>query len=288
MKIFHFFQQIQNSLTSPFIPCLTLCFKKLPIFNQNIICSKILQIEPIHSEIIVQIDENSSINYLGIIQFENHEIKLLSNDSQLPEHLIETCIQTSHWQPEFKNKVLSTNATITLVYSGKSIDPVENYLALYKVASVFYDDNLLGIINEPAWCYHPAGLLPKIIFNNMINLCRNSPPFLFWTGFIKTPLDLQTPFHKHQTTCFFTKGHHVFGIPDLVYYSEKADPMRIKKLFNDIIEYAWFEKKELQPGDYIGFIDHEVYELIEPEENLEFLESPTKTLFLKPHKDNYN
>ncbi len=236
MKIFNFFQQIQNALSKPFIPCITLGLKKLSCPDTQSFSKIIPQIEPLNTSIQVELDFDKSTNtLLGVVKFEDHVIKLLGNSSHLPEYIIETCIHTAHWQTEFKEQILLSKATVTLVYAGNSNDPIENYIALYKVAACFYDENLLGVINEPAWTYHPSGLLPKTIFNNMVNLCRNSPPFLFWTGFIKTSLDVSSPFSSNKTNCFFTKGHHVFGIPDFAYFSDDADPMKVKKLFNDII-----------------------------------------------------
>ena len=280
MKIYKIIEQIQLTHETSFKPCITLAFQKLPEINPLHIQKTIQQIEPLFSDVQVYY-ENDTISLTGKILFENHEITMLANPSVLPKNLIETCINTAHWQKEFKQKILTSNASLTLVYSGKSENPVENYLALYKVAAAFFNENLLGIIIEPAWTYHPAGLLPKLIFNNMINLCRNSPPFLLWTGFIKTNLDLQPPFYSHSYNCFFSKGHHVFGIPDLVYYADNANPLEIKKLFNEIVEYVWHEKKELLPGDCIGFNENEIYELLEPDESFDFLKSPTKTLWLK-------
>ncbi len=282
MKIFHFFQQIQKSLNSPFIPSISLGLKSLPTLNPDIFYQTIPKIEPINSPIQLNFEEDPSSKTIhGFIEFEDHKILLLGNAARFPDHVMESCIHTAHWQNSFKEEILSTQATLNLVYAGKSQNPIENYIALYKIAACFYNDKLLGIINEPAWTYHPAGLLPKMIFNNMVNLCRNSPPFLFWTGFIKTSLDVSSPFSNQKSNCFFSKGHHVFGIPDFAFYSDHTDPMKVKKLFNDIIEYAWFEKKDLQSGDYIGFEENEVYELVEPEESIEFLESPTKTLVLR-------
>lgn len=287
MKIYHFFQQVQRSLLYPYIPSITLCFKNLPKIQKNQIIQTLQQIEPFNGDIQFYIEEDANgLTFQGNLEFENHKIQFLGNSARLSDAIIESCVHTAHWQEHFKNKILTSQATISLVYAGNSTDPVENYIALYKVAACFYGDDLLGVINEPAWTYHPAEILPKIIFNNMVNLCRNSPPFLFWTGFIKTSLDLTSPFSHTVNNCFFTKGHHVFGIPDLAFYSSNADPMKIKKIFNDIIEYAWFENKNLEPGDFVGFDNHEVYELVEPDEKIEFLESPTKTLVLRMMNQN--
>ncbi len=282
MKIFSFFQQIQNSLTTPFNPCILLGFTNLPKPNPNKFLQIIPQIEPIFSPVNTHFEQDyTSKTWLGEISFDNHTVKLLANSAGLPEHLIPSCIHTAHWQIQFKEQILASKATITLIYDGNETNPVERYIALYKVAACFYEENLLGIINEPAWTFHPSHLLNKIVLNNHVNLCRNSPPFLYWTGFIKTSLGVQSPFQSAKNNCFFTKGHHVFGIPDLAYFSENANPLTIQKLFIAIIEYAWFENKQLLPGDYIALSEKEIYELVEPDEIIEFLHSPTKTLILK-------
>ncbi|GIV44442.1 MAG: hypothetical protein KatS3mg035_1565 [Bacteroidia bacterium] len=283
MKIFHFFQQIQKSFNAPFIPCITLGFRYLPTLHVETFYQTLPQIEIIHSDIRLDFEEDPhSKTFHGFVEFEEHKILILGNPAPLPESIITSCIHTAHWEKSFKEEILGSKATITLVYAGNSQNPVENYIAIYKIASCFYTPNLLGVINEPAWTYHPTGLLPKLMFNNMVNLCRNSPPFLFWTGFIKTSLDIHSPFTHQKTNCFFTKGHHVLGFPDFAFYSDKVDPMKVKKLFNDIIEYAWFENKDLQPGDYVGLQENEIYELVEPDENIDFLYSPTKTFILRP------
>lgn len=286
MKIFHFFQQFQKSLQKPFMPSLILGFSDLPTFDKNQISNFLPQIEPLNSsiEISYENENDNHSTFLATIKFENHQIYLLGNPSSFSDDLIQTCIEPSHWGEKYKKQILSSKATINLVYTGDSTDTVENYIALYKVAACFYNENLLGIVNEPAWTYHPAEILPKLLFNNMLNVCRNSPPFLFWTGFVKASLNpSQTLYDKNVQTmcCFLTKGHHVFGFPDLALFGTHSDALRIQKIFNDIIEYAWYEKKELLPGDLIGFSENEIYELVEPDEKLKLLESPLKTFILK-------
>jgi len=183
----------------------------------------------------------------------DHKVEVAQVDQPMLIESLDRCVLASHWSEEEKRRMTGHHLQLLLYYNGTHPHPIERYLALYKVASIFQGPQLLGVANEPAWTAHPAGLLTRLTNPEMLNVCRHSPPLLFWTGFLSTSLE--------GDFWFFTRGFHLFGFPDLaIRHSEPEQAQEVQELFTEVFHYLYFEKPDVQVTDIIQ-IEDRYYEL---------------------------
>jgi len=275
MSLFDHFLLHQQSQSQPGKPALTLPFLRLPEIKTQRIVNIIKGLEPISGE--VQVTDESTENQIFItVQFEKHQISILGFPTPIPQSVYDKNVQQSLWNQDFKQYVSENKAHVLLTYLGSDSDTNEQYLALYKVARALLDEQLLGVINEAAWTAHPIRFLQEVIHPKMINVCRESPPLMFWTGLIMVA--------EEQATWFISKGFHVYKQPDLAIYAEDAHPHEIQQLFFDIYDYAFREKLTLKEGMVMAFDEQTAWELVEPP-NEAYFNSPSGVLALIPATD---
>lgn len=281
MKLETLIHTFEKSLHEPYRPSLTLGFQNLPaeaLFNERFI-PELHKIEPLQTDVLFDLQYKDDEQALwATFSFEKHTFGIWGKSiQQLNENIIQNYINPSHWQLSLKEPFLKTSYLLHMT-TLKPVpkDCIETYIALHKVALSFASFGLLGVLNEPSWQFLPPFILQKMLLQGMANVCRNAPPWLFWTGFIKI-------FLSSDSILLCSKGHHVFGLPDLAFVTNSsANINKIQQIFNQVIEYAWFENKSLQAGDLLAWSETEQYELLEPEENLPIFQSPFGTLILKP------
>jgi hypothetical protein len=109
----------------------------------------------------------------------------------------------------------------------------------------------------------------------MLQVCRDSPPLLYWTGLVI--------FQVAEFQWYVSRGHHLFGQKDFAYMAdEAAQPLDIQNLFHELFQYCYFEEKSLQAGDVIQIGDDHYYEFYELDKELEMLENMGETLIVHP------
>lgn len=270
----------EKSFQEPYRPSLTLGFEALPaeaLFNEWFI-PELHKIEPLQTEVLFDLQYDASRQSLwATISFEKHAFGLWGKSIQhLDENIVQNYVNPSHWELSLKAPFLKTTYLLHLT----TLKPVPNecietYIALHKVALSFVSYGLLGVLNEPSWQFLPPFILQKMLLHGMANVCRNAPPWLFWTGLLKI-------FLTADTIILSSKGHHVFGLPDLAFFTDHPSNIpKIQQIFNQVLEYAWYENKTLQPGDVLAWSEQEQYELVLPEDNLPIFQSPLGTLMLR-------
>jgi len=203
----------------------------------------------------VEADWTTGSLFLAALSFDDHRIEIAGFSAPMPAASVERCILASNWSADFKELLQSHLLYIVLCYEGESTDPLEQHIALYKAARLFEDENLLGAANEPAWTCHPPGLIGQITDPAMLPVCRQSPPLVYWTGFIKGLLG--------EEYWALTKGYHLFGVPDLAtVVLNQEDLQRWHEVFQEIFHYLYFEKADVQAGDALQ-IEDDTYLLFE-------------------------
>lgn len=259
-------------------PALMLVFNTLPILETNKIKSIISDIEKLNKAIEITLDEelNNRDTLLSVIEFDNHRIKLLGLNAPLPKTVIEHTVDCSYWKPEDKENIKNHSAHIICYYDGNNEDPIERYIALYKVAFSFKSNGLLGIINEDAWTCQPAYILDDIVSKEMIAESRMIPPLMIWTNFIKIP--------SHNGTWMVTKGNHLFGIKDFAYKGDMSEAKEISQIFDNIFYYVYENNAFIDVGHTLQ-IEEEVYlKFDKVYEEKELLNGPIGTLVVKKIK----
>ena len=271
MKLFDKFFLQKASFTESDLPVITLLYDRLPIVDEVRLKKVLSEIEPspqLKPQVSIEKDFNDGGVLLAEASFGNHLVEIIGIQAPVPKDVIERCILPSHWAADIKELMQSHRGNVVLCYAGSDPDPVEQYLALYKVAAGLRDDNVVGVLNEAAWSCHPAPIIEKLISPDLIQVCRDSPPLIFWTGFLIIETD--------EGFWFFTKGYHLFGLRELVMFSEQPEGVqKVIEIFNELFYYFFFEKPEVQTGDVLGLNENQFFEFHEPAEGNPLPESAT-------------
>ncbi|MCS7073961.1 MAG: hypothetical protein NZ108_05800 [Bacteroidia bacterium] len=282
MNLFEKFFLNKASFTESNLPVITLLYEKLPILNKDQLKTVLASIEPSQQTqptVEIEKDFNDGGVLLAEVSFGEHRIEVIGIQAPVPKDVVERCVLPSHWAADIKELIQSHRGNVVLCYAGSDLDPVEQYLALYKVAAGLYNDNLVGVLNEAAWSCHPAPIIPKLVSDELIQVCRDSPPLIFWTGFFITETE--------EGFWFFTKGYHLFGLRELVFFSEQPEDVpSVMQLFNELFYYLFFEKASVQVGDILRLNENDFFEFSEPSQENPLPHSVQGYFWIRPVNSN--
>ncbi len=211
---------------------------------------------------------------LGEIRFGDHLIQVTGFAAPLPNAVINSTVNVAHWQPQIKAAMRQHRTHINLIYQGQHHDPIEKMIALYKTASAFANENLVGIANPQAWTAHPPA---DFLSAEKIASYRSNFPFMLWVGYIKFFIDKE----RYWLT---TKGHHIFDVPDLAYFIKfKDNTDGITNLFANIFYYLYENDVVVTAGDTLEIgVQGQHMRFSKTPEDAEFLMGPSGTLVVKP------
>ena len=215
----------------------------------------------------------SSDKCLGDLGFNGHHIQVAGLAIPLPPGVIDRTINVSPWQAQINAGLRQHQSHLSLVYRSGSPDPVERMVALYQAAHTLKDENLLGLVNEPAWTAHPTA---DFLSPDRIEGYRKNLPFILWFGYVRIFVD-------KQRYWLVTKGHHLFDVPDLAYdvESEKEEQSVIDHFIN-LFYYLYEQDVVVQPGDTLEIGNAgETLQFSEVTEFTETLMGPAGTLVIK-------
>lgn len=184
--------------------------------------------------------QQDSRSCLGRAAMGEHELHVAGLSLPLPRELIDRTVMISPWQGQIKAAMRQHQAQISLVYSQGNPDPIEQMLALYRLACAFTNEDLLGIVNANAWTAHPTAdfLNPQVISG-----FRDQIPFSLWFGYVRF-------FTDADSYWLATKGHHIFDVPDLAYQVHPGeDPEAVIRLFINVFYYLYEQDVFVTAGD---------------------------------------
>jgi hypothetical protein len=212
--------------------------------------------------------------FLGEISFGQHTVQIAGLSNPLPNEVLDRTVHVSPWQPQIKAAMRQHRSHLTLVYAGSHPDPVEKMLSLYQLAFALENENLLGIINEPAWTAHPPA---DFLTPNHLATYREELPFILWVGYVKFYLD-------PGQYWLVTKGHQIFDVPDLAILV--TDPAKEEDAINrltNIFYYIYEEDANVIAGDTLELTgETEQLQFAEVDESLTWLIGPSGMLAVTP------
>ena len=210
----------------------------------------------------------------GEVAFGDHRVLFAGQSIPLPPSIIDHTIHVSPWQPQIKAAMRRHQSHLSLVYTGSHPDPVEQMIALYRVAHAFQNEDLLGIVNEQAWTAHPPA---DFLTPEHIESYRQEIPFILWVGYIKFYLD-------PVRYWLVTKGHHLFDVPDLAAMVESADQeSEIIERLIAIFYYLYNHDAIAVAGDTLELQSTgEQLRFAEVPEEFDLLMGPSGTLVVEP------
>jgi hypothetical protein len=236
-------------------PLLTLLLSEPPAFEAAEALEFIASIEPLAQLPDVQVFASGDRPLTASFSFGLHVVEVALVEHPMFLESLDQCVLASHWSEDEKRRMTGHRMQLLLYYNGTDPDPIEQYIAVYKVAGALAGPNVLGVANEPAWTAHPAGLLTRICTTEMLAICRHSPPLIFWTGFLSSVLN--------GDSWFFTRGYHLFGFRDLaICVPETRQVREVQDLFTEVFHYLYFDKPHVQVNDLVQ-VENAYYELTE-------------------------
>jgi hypothetical protein len=212
--------------------------------------------------------------FLGEINFGQHTIQIAGLSNPLPNEVLDRTVHVSPWQPQIKAAMRQHRSHLTLVYAGSHPDPVEKMLSLYQLAFALENENLLGIVNEPAWTAHPPA---DFLTPSHLATYRKELPFILWVGYVKFYLD-------PNQYWLVTKGHQIFDVPDLaILVTDPANEEDAINRLTNIFYYIYEEDANVVAGDTLELTgESEQLQFAEVDESLTWLIGPSGMLAVTP------
>ena len=262
-----------------FTPALHLIYAtpELPSPDQAKLASRLRQFTELSgSDPSVNWRINTGDKCLGDLHFDQHYVQVAGLANPLPQPVIDRTINISLWQAQIKAGMRRHQAHLSLVYRGKAPDPVERMIALYQVAHSLNNENLLGVVNEPAWTAHPTADFLSI---EKIEQYREEIPFILWFGYVRIFVD-------KQRYWLVTKGHHLFDVPDLAYFVESAvEEETVINHFINLFYYLYDQDVFVTAGDTLEIGESgETMRFSEVTEYAETMLGPAGTLVVEKVK----
>lgn len=209
----------------------------------------------------------------GFVEYDGHNIRLFGVDGPVPEAVLDCTVEPSHWSPEMKERARRHRHHVLCQYRGGSKDPVEQYLALFRVALGACEDGLVSVLNEEACNFTPPDVVAYFGNPESVSACRASIPPFVWTSVLKC-------FRPDGACWFVTKGHHVFGVPDFALLGESEFADDVAGFMHDLFLYAYRTKATMEPGQTLEW-GGERCRFGPVTEYAEYLEGPAGTLVVE-------
>jgi|GEM_PF-745735 len=274
-KLFHK-KEVDTQQPAGALPFLTLLMKGLPSLDssaEEILGDDIKKLEEENTPYVkIKTELNEEGKLMADISFNDHVIHVLGSVTKVPDVTMRI-IDIAPVAHEEKQRAQTHDAQVSLLYTGNNPDPIEQYLALYKVAHAFLKYTIVGVLNEPAWLFHVPEAIQDIVKPENIKASRGAWPVIsYWISFL--------PLRTDHTLWFFTKGNHLFGMQDFamkVPSLEQKDTDKVFDLFVNFFHYARRAHATIVPGSTIDWGEGK-YMLTEVTEEKEWLQGPKGTI----------
>lgn len=285
MVLFRKFFLNKPALVESTVPVVELTFAQLPSVPLAQMLPKAVfqQQYPGYYNLALEQDRPATEHYLATVSFGEHAVDVASVPGPLPPIVLERCLLPSHWDAGFHQQARNMGAHVIFAYSGAAQNPIEQYMALYTVAAQWVPHGAFALFNEPAWTCHPAHYSQALIRPEMQTVCRESPPLIFWTGFLKLDASQSLSGDGNTALWFLSRGNHLFGVPDFALQSAYAQDARIaQEVFAEIFQYFYFDNRDIQPGDFLQIDQRGIFEFMDGEELRELFGGMGKILIVRP------
>lgn len=245
----------------------------LPVLDRYYVEDVILSLERIATDVYISVEYEGNDGLIADIEFEDHKIKLAGLDIRYNEKVIDKTMRCSSLSNRDAINIQNHRSHIKCYYEGQSIDPIEIYIALYKVAYAFVPQGLIGIVNEEAWTCQSLDILKLFFTPKVLDAARKDPLVTVWTNSIKMPVD--------EGLWLFTKGNHIFGVTDFAYLGTVYEVKEINEIFNKIFKYVYRNKTAIRPGQTLLVKEGLAIRFREVYRENAYLEGPMGTLVME-------
>jgi hypothetical protein len=256
---------------------LILVFDRLPDLSKVMFADHLPRIEPLDGAVRTKMDIQGEDATAGgvlhtIVSFGDHEVQMAGFSFPAPPDVVEHTVRVSNWSQEAKPPLFNHKAHILAFYRGTNRNPVEQMVALYKVAHCFQAQGLIGVLDTDGWNCMPAAFIGKMLESQMLKTCRESIPLGIWAGYVKL-------FKAQDEIWFCTKGLWRFGANDMAFLGRLSDSDFVFDTFDDLFRYMR-SGAVLRTG-HTAQVGDAYLKFRAPYEYADFLESPGGTLVIE-------
>lgn len=255
-------QKVENNLKNEDKEsfALYLLFSKAPEFNcenikkrMNMICDHDAEIENI-------LDSEDTEDAFGFAKIDGESFRIVGLDAPLPQEVAEYTVGCAYGSRDELEAMEKHAYHIIAFYDGDSVDYNVIYNAFAKLAYGFIDDNFVGMANGYAWNAITPSLLKGLFEDERMDEFKLTPAMMVWRNFIKMPYD--------NKVWFATKGNNIYGVHEYAFKGDSfEDSQMVYDMFEDIFNYEYIEKPEIEVGHTIQIGDdvfirfRDVYEI---------------------------
>lgn len=225
------------------LPVVHCCFRQLPAIAIETMTRKVAGFEPVLSGSHPQgrVGHADATQIFAAIRFGQHQIDLLGLASPLAPKLVEQVLAFSDWQTPDDDPLLAHRCYVTCYYHGIDPDPLEQYLALYKVIHAFCEQELLCVVNEAALLYHTAEPVIDLLRPISLSSARRKPPLALWSGIYTVAAD-------NGSSWIMTRGLQLLGLPNFGILSRDGNVEAALELFVTVVAQLREKRMTLVDG----------------------------------------
>ena len=193
-------------------PMIQLCFDELPSLDMESAVRSIRGLESISDgQLLGRASHTDGGQLFAAFRFGAHQVDMLGLASPIDAPDVAAVIDASDCSDAVKGAAKAHRAHVTLYYHGIGRDPIEQYLALYKVASCFAKGTGRGVVNLQAQIFHSAEAISDLCRPLQLSAARRIVPLHLWCGL--------RHFETSSGNWYVTSGLHLFKLPELAYYT---------------------------------------------------------------------
>lgn len=242
---------MSNRPTTMPTACFPFLFQQKPLWDDWDLAGAISSFEPLSTPVNVIIQDVAPQGRQATIRFENHTLRLLEMPGHIPEQTLQNTISVSHWSQDAHKRLLAYTYHIACLYEGTNTDPIEQLIAVYKVAAsirqkrkrlLSSEEVMLGLLDEAAWTCMPTNAIEMCLQPASLAANRQMIPLGLVTGFVKF-------FKPDGNVWFCTKGHHRFNVPDFACLAPSNQSQTVFDLFIHLFRAVWLHHLVLQVGE---------------------------------------
>jgi hypothetical protein len=184
----------------------------------------------------------------GLAQFGAHRIVMIALNAPVREDVLARTVGVSPMPDELRREMLGHRASIRLLYTGDSEEPVEQLTALYIVAAALLLRGGLGLLNERAALALPT----ERVVTYLPQLGSESPPMPLWLGVVTFSPDEET-LGRYLVR---TYGMEQFALPELATYIR--DRAAADDAYHALMNICLYmhegrDKHQMDVGDRVDF-----------------------------------
>ena len=211
----------------------------------------------------------------GLAGWGEHVIQILGFDIPMPAESVDRCISCGPYPDEVKQQATAHQGHLILWYRGYDKEPLNQYVALGKLAGVLAQFGAVVVMNESSCGSVPAALMTDASREKDEQVIRYLPLNLLYCGIVRYESEAGDDWTQ-------TVGGRLLGLPDLALHVTESDHgARFYDFVSDIFPYLLNSKSTLNPGHTMQIDENVFIRLKSPTASQAFLEATGELLVME-------